>query len=60
VLTRQGLTAWRRTLAQIAPPARPFTLVAPPATSPAAVATLAGPVATELVNALAAIALAGT
>jgi hypothetical protein len=66
VLTGKGVTAWRRVLACLAPAAAPDT----PGTASGAAATgaprapgvLPGPVAAELVHALAAVAvaLAGT
>jgi len=61
VLTGQGVTAWRRALAHLTCATTPSTT---PAASPAARPRrpLPGPVATELIHALAglAVALAGT
>jgi hypothetical protein len=61
VLTGKGVTAWRRTLAGLAP-VRPGTAAAgrPPGTRPAPPADLPAPVAAELINVLAAVTLAGT
>jgi hypothetical protein len=57
VLTRQGVTAWRRALTELTPDTRP----APTATAaPAAAAAVSTPISAELVNALAAVVLAGT
>jgi hypothetical protein len=57
VLTRQGVTAWRRALTELTPATRP----APTATAtPAAAAAVSAPISAELVNALAAVVLAGT
>ena len=61
VLTRQGVTAWCRALTALTPTpttARPATTA--PTSAPAAAATLPAPIATELINALAAVVLAGT
>ncbi len=59
VLTRGGVTAWRQALACLRrPPARGAS-GRPPGTRPAPPA-LPGPVAAELISALAAVALAGT
>ena len=62
MLTRGGVTAWRRALAHLtatgpgtAAPAGP-----PPGTCLAPAAGLPAPVAAELISALAAVALAGT
>jgi hypothetical protein len=55
VLTRQGVTAWRRALTDLTSDTRP----APTAAAPAAQAVPA-PICAELVNALAAVVLAGT
>jgi hypothetical protein len=65
VLTGKGVTAWRRVLAQLAGSPAPRTLAAPPdasAGTPQTPAPLPGPAATELIHALAglAVALAGT
>ena len=60
VLTRGGVTAWRHALAGLAP-ARPGTAAPasrPPGTQPAQGAGLPAAVATELINVLAAVALA--
>jgi hypothetical protein len=57
VLTRRGVTGWRHALATLSPTTRPLTPAAAPAATPAA---LPGPIAAELVNALAAVALAGS
>ena len=60
MLTRSGVTAWQRALTSLAvpPPAPPGR---PPGTAPdGPPATLPAPVAAELINALAAVALAGT
>jgi hypothetical protein len=60
VLTGKGVTAWRQALAGLTPgtstaaPARQ-----PPGTHPAQAADLPAPVAAELINVLAALALAG-
>jgi hypothetical protein len=62
VLTGKGVTAWQRTLAGLAP-ARPATAAPaprPPGIRPAHAAGLPAPVAAELINALAAVALAAT
>ena len=62
VLTGQGVTAWRHALAGLTP-ARPATTAPagqPPGTRPAHAAGLPAPVAAELINVLAAVALAGT
>ena len=55
VLTRQGVTAWRRALTELTPDTRP----APTATAPVTGA-LSAPISAELVNVLAAVVLAGT
>jgi hypothetical protein len=67
VLTGKGVTAWRRVLARLAPAAAPDTPrtaggAAATTRAPRAQAALPGPVAAELVHALAAVAvaLAGT
>ena len=62
VLTGKGVTAWQRALASLTPApgsdaAAPVRL--PPGTRPAPAAGLPAPVAAELINALAAVALAG-
>ena len=59
VLISRGVTAWRRTLAHLTCAATSSTT---PTSSPAARPPLPGPAATELVHALAglAVALAGT
>jgi hypothetical protein len=56
VLTRRGVTGWRQALAKVTATTR-----LPPAATPNATpaSTLPGPIAAELVNALAAVALAG-
>jgi hypothetical protein len=61
VLTRGGVTAWRQALADLAPAGQGTAPPAcePPGTHPAPPA-LPAPVAAELINALAAVALAGT
>ncbi len=60
VLTGKGVTAWRHALAGLTPvrpgPAAPARR--PPGTHPAPPAGLPAPVAAELINALAAVALA--
>jgi hypothetical protein len=53
VLTRKGVTAWRRALTTLTPDTRP----APSATAPPVVPT---PICAELINVLAAVVLAGT
>jgi hypothetical protein len=61
VLTGQGVTAWRHALAGLTCAASPDTAVRarqPPGTHPAAGTGLPAPVAAELINALAAVALA--
>jgi hypothetical protein len=50
------VTAWRHTLTEIAPDPRPSAATASADAAP----TLPGPIVAELVNALAAVALAGT
>jgi len=62
VLTGKGVTAWQRALASLTPTpgsdaAAPVRR--PPGTRPAPPADLPAPVAAELINALAAVALAG-
>ena len=64
VLTRRGVTAWRQALASLAPagrhPRRQHTGAARrPGMHPARAAVLPAPVAAELINVLAALALAG-
>jgi len=65
VLTGKGVTAWRQALASLAPGWHtPGTRTAaparqPPGTHPAQAAGLPAPVAAELINVLAAVALAG-
>jgi len=58
VLTRQGVTGWRRALTHLAPD--PSTRPAPAAMAAAAAGPVPAPIAAELVDALAAVALAGT
>jgi hypothetical protein len=60
VLTRGGVTAWRNTLAGLAPagPGTAAPAARPPGTCPAQAAGLPGPVAAELISVLAAVALA--
>ena len=62
VLTRGGVTAWRNTLAGLAPagPGTAAPAARPPGTCPAHAAGLPAPVAAELISVLAAVALAGT
>jgi len=62
VLTRGGVTAWRRALAGLTPAGPGTTAPAcqPPGTHPAHAAGLPAPVAAGLINILAAVALAGT
>ncbi len=59
LLAAKGVTAWQRTLASLAGP-EPAPARRPPAIAPAHPATLPAPVTTELISALAAVALAGT
>jgi hypothetical protein len=66
VLTRRGVTGWRHALATIIP-TTPLPTAGPPArdaatAAPASVpaSTLPRPIAAELVNALAAVALASS
>ena len=61
VLTHRGVTAWRHALASLAPAGPGTTAPAcrPPGTRPAQAAGLPAPVAAELINVLAALALAG-
>jgi hypothetical protein len=56
VLTRQGVTAWRRALTTLTPDTRP----APTATAPPVAAAVPAPICAELINVLAAVVLAGT
>lgn len=56
VLTRQGVTAWRRALTDLTPDTRP----APTATAAPVAGAISAPISAELVNALAAVVLAGT
>ena len=60
MLTRKGVTAWRRALAGLTPagPGAAAPAVPPPGTRPAPAAGLPAPVAAELINVLAAVALA--
>ena len=60
VLTRRGVTAWRNTLASLAPaaPGTAAPAARPPGTRPAQAAELPAPVAAELISVLAAVALA--
>ena len=60
VLTRGGVTAWRNTLAGLAPagPGPAVPAARPPGTCPAQAAGLPVPVAAELISVLAAVALA--
>lgn len=57
MLTRRGVTAWRRALTELTPDTRPAP-TAPAA--PAAAAAVSAPICAELVDALAAVVLAGT
>ena len=66
MLTRRGVIAWRQALASLAPAGwhAPGTSTAaparqPPGMHPAQAADLPAPVAAELINVLAALALAG-
>lgn len=56
MLTRQGVTAWRRALTDLTPDTRP----APTATAAPVAEAVSAPISAELVNALAAVVLAGT
>jgi hypothetical protein len=58
VLAGKGVTAWQRALASLAAPQAPPGR--PPGAAPAHPAALRAAVAAELINALAAVALAGT
>ena len=63
VLTGRGVTAWRRALASLTCETGPGTTTPPgraPGAEPVHPAGLPAPVATELINVLAAVALAGT
>jgi hypothetical protein len=60
VLTGKGVTAWQRALASLAIPQPAPPGCRPPAVPADPPATLPAPVAAELINALAAVALAGT
>ena len=62
MLTRGGVTAWRRALAGLTPagPGMAAPAARPPGTHPAHAAGLPAPVAAELISVLAAVALAGT
>jgi hypothetical protein len=57
VLTRQGVTAWRRTLVELAPDSATRPSPASPLLGSAAVRA---PIAAELVDALVSVTLAGT
>jgi hypothetical protein len=57
VLARGGITAWRQALAGLTPGTSPARQ--PPGMHPAQAAGLPAPVAAELINVLAALALAG-
>jgi hypothetical protein len=59
VLAGKGVTAWQRALASLAAP-QPAPPGRPPGAAPAHPAALRAAVAAELINALAAVALAGT
>jgi len=58
VLTRQGVIGWRRALTRLAP--EPATRPTPTAVPSATASQLPASIAAELVDALAAVALAGT
>ena len=58
VLTRRGVAGWRGALAKLTPTTGPHTPAAAPTAAPAS--ALPGPIAAELVNALAAVALAAS
>ena len=62
VLARGGVTAWRHALAGLTPirPGVAAPAVPPPGTHPTPPAGLPAPLAGELINVLAAVALAGT
>jgi len=61
VLTGKGVTAWRHALAGLTPirPGVAAPAVPPPGTHPTPPAGLPAPLAAELINVLAAVALAG-
>jgi hypothetical protein len=59
VLAGKGVTAWQRALASLAAP-QPAPPGRPPGAAPAHPAALRAAAAAELINALAAVALAGT
>jgi hypothetical protein len=60
VLTRRGVTAWHRALTELTSKNRTAAATrSRPEHQVAAVSQLPGPVATELINALAAVTLAG-
>jgi hypothetical protein len=61
VLTGKGVTAWLRALAGLAPagPGTAAPAARPPGTHPVQAGGLPAPVAAELINVLAAVALAG-
>ena len=61
MLTRGGVTAWRHALAHLTPagPGTAAPAFRPPGTHPVQAAGLPAPVAAELINVLAAVALAG-
>jgi len=61
VLTGKGVTAWRHALASLTPagPGTAAPAFRPPGTHPVQAAGLPAPVAAELINVLAAVALAG-
>jgi hypothetical protein len=56
VLTRQGVTAWRRALTDLTPNTGP----APTATAAPVAGAVSAPICAELINVLAAVVLAGT
>jgi hypothetical protein len=58
VLTGKGVTAWRHALAGLAPAGPAAPAARPPGPQPAQAAGLPAPVAAELINVLAAVALA--
>ena len=60
VLTHRGVTAWRHALTALAPVPRPPTPVSSPHLSCGTTAALPARIGAELVNALTAVALAGT
>jgi hypothetical protein len=60
VLAGKGVTAWRHALAALAPAAAGPGGPPPPPPPPPRPARIPGPVAAELISALAAVALAGT